>query len=236
MPRRWLERFLALTALSLVLASGARADILTLRSGEDFDGVIRQIADGQVQMEIGGALRMFDILDVDAIEFNTPHLLPTDDRALGHFLTDLDSQEVVENFAELDATAIEIRALMAAARANWEAREPIAPEEEDAWDRVRADFRRPLARYQEVLADLYFHVMAKVDEYDRLAREADDIYVGVRGVLNVGSPLLPSGEGEIEPEGYVPARWYDMIFYEGYRRGYEDAYPPEGQGGDEVDE
>lgn len=236
MPARWLERSIALTTLSLVLASGASADILTLQSGEELDGVIRQIADGQVQMDVGGTLRMFDILDVDAIEFNTPHLLPTDERALDHFLTDLDSQEVVENFAELDVAAIEIRALMAAARTNWEAREPIAPEEEDAWDQMREDFRRPLARYQEVLSDLHFHVMAKVDEYDRFAREADDIYVGVRGVLNAGSPLLPDGEGEIEPEGYVPARWYDMIFYEGYRRGYEDAYPLEGLENDDVDE
>jgi hypothetical protein len=227
---------ITLAILTLAFAASGHADILTLKSGEDFDGVIRQIADGKVQMQMGTEVRTFNVLDVDAIEFNTPHLLDSADRALDHFLTDLDAQEVVENFAELEATREEISEHMDAARTGWTARQPIAPEEEEAWDRAREDFARPLSRYQEVLGDLYFHVLAKVDEYNRLAREADDIYVGVRGAFNVGASLLPDGEGELQPEGYVPASWYDMIFYEGYRRGYEDAYPAEGYPDDQPEE
>jgi hypothetical protein len=55
----------------------------------------------------------FAILEVESMNFDTPHLVSTGTAlAMDHFLTDIDAQEVVENFAEMEATARELDTLI----------------------------------------------------------------------------------------------------------------------------
>jgi hypothetical protein len=195
-----------------------------MRNGDFYEGIIQEIADGEVRVEINRELMTFDIRDVESMNFDTPHLIETGDAAMDHFLADLDAQEIVEGFAELDETAAELERMLQQVRTYWEAREPIESREVQAWEAARDTFRRPLSRYQEVLNDVYFHLLARVDEYNAITQEADDIYVGVRGIFQVGSPLLPDGMEELSLREYVPASWYDTIFYDGYNIGYNEAY------------
>ena len=77
-----------------------------------------------------------------------------------------------------------------------------------------------MSRYQELLNDVYFHALARVDEYNVIAEEARDVYVGVKGVFKVGSPLLPDGMGQLPLRKYVLTNWYDTIYFEGYNEAY----------------
>ena len=225
MYRRLLsQRTVMAVILMLVSASTIYADRIPMRNGDIYEGIIEEIAGGQVRVEINRELMTFDSRDIESMSFDTPHLIDPGNTAMDHFLADLDSQEIVEGFAELDQTASELERLMAQARMYWEAREPIESREIQAWEAARDTFRRPLSRYQEILNDVYFHVLARVDEYNAITREADDIYVGVRGIFQVGSPLLHDGMDELSLRKYVPAAWYDTIFYDGYNSGYDDAY------------
>jgi hypothetical protein len=76
--------------------------------------------------------------------------------------------------------------------------------------------------YQEILNDLYFHVLGRVDEYNGLMKQASKMYVGIKGV-RIGSSLVPSDTERLPLRKYVPATWYDTIFYDGYNLGYSDA-------------
>lgn len=219
-------RSLALVVLMMIsVAPIVHADTLILRNGDFYQGIIQEVEGGEVHMEVNRDVLVFDILDVQTMNFDTPHLLATGaDPAMEHFLSDLDSQEVVETFAQMDEAAEELQTLITQVRMYWEAREPIEPREEQAWEAARDRFRRPLSRYQELLNDLYFHVLARVDEYNDISAAADDIYVGVRGAFNVGAHLLPDGMDQLSLRSYVPASWYDTIYYDGYNVGYYDAY------------
>ena len=86
-----------------------------------------------------------------------------------------------------------------------------------------------MAEYQESLNELYFHVLGKVDEYNSLMKEADSIYVGVRGWFQVGSSLIAPDVKKLPLKKYVPANWYDTIFYEGYNQGYNEAFEKYGE-------
>ena len=102
-------------------------------------------------------------------------------------------------------------------------------EDTGSWfDRFHARKRpyamKPLTLYQELLNDLYFHVLAKVDEYNTLAGDARKVYVGVKGPFNVGSPLVPADLAKLPLRKYVPATWWDTIYFDGYNMGYEDGY------------
>lgn len=220
---RWMTPLVAVSIVAFVPV--VEADTLQLRNGDFYQGIIQEVSGGQVQMEVSREVLTFDILDVESMKFDTPHLLATGaDPAMEHFLSDLESQEVVQTFAELDSTAEELQRLMTQVRMYWEARQPIDAREEQAWEAARDRFRRPMSRYQELLNDLYFHFLARVDEYNSIANDADDIYVGVRGVFNIGAPLLPDGMDQLSLRRYVPTGWYDTIYYEGYNSGYYDAF------------
>ncbi|MBI4445827.1 MAG: hypothetical protein HY645_07940 [Acidobacteria bacterium] len=92
------------------------------------------------------------------------------------------------------------------------------------WEAEKERFAGNLSWYQEVLNELYFHVLARVDEYNTLVQEAHHMYVGVKGIFNVGSPLVPSSMKRLPLKKYVPAQWYDTIFYDGYYLGYNEGY------------
>ena len=219
---RWLVP--AVVCLFLVVPA-LQADTIQMKNGDQFAGIILKIDKGVVTVEVNRNEMTLDILDIESMNFDTPHLMSTGtDLAMDHFLSDVEVQEIVENFAELDSAAIELRRMLDQIEAYWIKKQPIEGGEKASWEAARDTFRRPLSRYEELLNDLYFHVLVRVDEYNTIAANANDLYVRVKGVFNVGSPLLPDNMTALPLRRYVPGSWYDTIFYEGYNFGYADAY------------
>jgi hypothetical protein len=209
----------------LLTVPTAAADTVTFKDGTQMEGIIKKVAEGRVALEIAGEEKVFDILDVTVMDFTTPHLLPTiSNVSMEHFLADIEAREMVAGMEEIDKAADEIRLRLTQIKGYWEAKEPISPEQLSGWDAAKDTFTRPVNRYQELLNDLYFHVLAKVDQYNDLMREAGKVYVGVKGPFNIGSALVPKELEKLPLRKYVPGAWYDTIYYSGYDRGYEDAY------------
>jgi hypothetical protein len=212
-------------AVFFLLGTSANADIVYMKDGSTIDGVIKKVAAGQVVIEIGPDTKVFDILEIESMDFVTPHLLGVPEGVpIDHFLKDVEAQEIVDNMERLDKTATEIEKLLSQIKIYWLTHEPISADQVKSWEAAKETFRRPLSRYQEVLNDLYFHVLAKIDEYNGLADDAYKVYVGVKGPFNVGSHLVTKENRELPLKKYVPAAWYDTIFYDGYNVGYDDAY------------
>ena len=105
-------------------------------------------------------------------------------------------------------------------RTVWPVRQPIPQDQTRRWDSTKETFQASLARYQELVNDMYLHVLVQVDDYNKLVREGEEVYVGVKGAFHVGSALVPPNLRQLQAEKIVPKNWYDTIFYEGYRRGY----------------
>jgi hypothetical protein len=211
--------------LLFLLNVTAQADTLLLQDGTTVEGIIKKVVKGQVVVEIGGEIKVFEILDIESMDFTTPHLVGGPEGIpIDHFLKDVEAQEIVENMEQLEKTSGDIEKLIVQIRKYWKAREPISSEEERSWEAAKETFRKPLSRYQELMNDLYFHVLAKVDKYNLLMKAASDIYVGVKGPFNVGSALVPKEVRQLPLKKYVPAAWYDTIFYDGYNLGFDDAY------------
>jgi hypothetical protein len=136
----------------------------------------------------------------------------------------MEAQEMAGHFTAVEKAAADTRLLIDQTKKQWTDRKTVATGDVPQWEAAKERFRAPLSRYQENLNDLYFHVLGKVDEYNRLTKEANQIYVGVKGIFNVGSPLIPKELEKLPLKKYVPGNWYDTIFYEGYDRGYREAY------------
>jgi hypothetical protein len=201
----------------------ARADVVMFKDGTSIEGVIARVEKGTVYLKVENEEKTFDILLVESMNFNTPHLVPTLPKnvPVDHFLKDVEAQEIVRNMKDLESTAAEIRRKAAQIRTYWMSKQPIASSEVKGWDAAKEDFRKPLARYQELLNDLYFHVLSRVDEYNFIIEDSHKIYVGVKGI-RIGSPLV--AKDQLPLRNYVPGAWYDTIFYEGYNVGYNDGY------------
>ena len=211
--------------LALFIASpAARADILTLKNGATVEGIIKKVEAGNVYVLVDKEEETYNILEIESMDFNTPHLLADATNVpLEHFMKDIEAQEMVRNIEQLEKSSADIRRKLEHVRTYWGAGEPITAKEKKIWDATKEDFRKPLALYQELLNDLYFHVLAKVDEYNALTAEARKVYVGVKGI-RIGSSLITSDMQKLPLRKYVPTAWYDTIFYEGYNRGYDDAF------------
>ncbi len=204
-----------LLSLMVLLGTSANADIVYLNDGTTIEGVIKKVAAGQVMVQVGEETRTFDILAVESMDFTSSHLVD---------VKDVDAQEIVANIQQLEKTSVEIEKLLMQIKTFWMLQEPIAAERSGSWEAAKETFRRPLNKYQELLNDLYFHVLAKVDTYNLLMKDAGDVYVGVKGPFKIGSPLVGRETRELPLKKYVPAAWYDTIFYDGYNVGYDDAY------------
>jgi uncharacterized protein YkvS len=206
------------------IAPASFADILKFKDGTEREGVIKKVETGRVFVLVGTEMHEYDILTIDSMEFNTPHILTsTANVPMEHFLKDVEAQEVVRNFEELEKTEREVRSMLTDIRAYWNRIQPIPSSELKSWEMEKEEFRKPLSRYQEVLNDLYFHFLARVDGYNSIAGEASDVYVGVKGI-RTGSSLVPKDMRKLPLTKYVPGAWYDTIYFDGYNRGYEDAY------------
>jgi hypothetical protein len=205
-------------------APSLKADTVKFKDGSETEGVIKKVEAGKVSMLIGTENKVFNILDIESMDFNTPHLLADATKLpVDHFLKDVEAQEVVRNFAELERAEADVKSMLASIQNFWSVAQPIVASEVPEWEKEKEEFRKPLSRYQEVLNDIYFHILAKVDTYNEMAKDASKVYVGVKG-LRVGSPLITKEMSKLPLTKYVPAQWWDTIFYEGYNQGYEEAY------------
>ena len=221
---RILSLFTVLTLALVLSAPPAAADMVKFKTGAELEGVIKKVEAGMVFVQIGNEEKTFNILDIESMDFNTPHLLAgAASVPLEHFLKDIEAQEIVLNIEQLEKTATEIQKKLGQIRMHWAARQPITAAELPGWEAAKEEFGKPLSRYQELLNDTYFHVLSQVDEYNLMATEASKVYVGVKGIRS-GSPLVSKDMAKLPLKKYVPATWWDTIFYEGYNRGYDDAY------------
>lgn len=223
----WIRTIILFTILNVALFLGAPAsiaDTVKFKDGTELDGVIKKVESGRVFILVGNEEKDFSILKIQSMDFNTPRLLTnTGDLPVEHFMKNIEAQEVVRNFEQLERTEAEVRSMLVGIRAYWNRTQPVPASELPGWEMEKEEFRRPLARYQEILNDLYFHVLARVDGYNAVAREASEIYVGVKGI-KTGSALIPKDMKKLPLTKYVPATWYDTIYFDGYNRGYEEAY------------
>ena len=223
-PRYTLLIVIGLFLQLFPIARPAAADKVQLSDGRAVDGIVKKIEKGQVTIDVGGEPQTFDVLQISGIDFDTPRLTEGTPRLpVEHFLGDMETQEMVKHVKGVEDAAASIRSLIDQTKKEWANQRSISPEDTVKWTNAKENLYAPLSRYQESLNDLYFHVLGKVDEYNELMKEADSVYVGVKGWFNVGSSLVPSGMEKLPLKKYVPGEWYDTIFFEGYDRGYSEA-------------
>jgi hypothetical protein len=201
--------------------SSATADTLKLKDGTKLEGVIKKIEGARVYALINAKMKVLDLRVIEVMEF-TPDPISKFKVPSERFTTESEAREMVRNIEQLDKSAEEIQVMLSQMRLYWATRQPIDRKEEQAWAAAKETFRQPVMAYQEVLNDLYFHVLARVDEYNSLMQDASKLYVGIKGI-RFGSPLIPSELEELPLKKYVPGAWYDTIFYEGYNAGSADA-------------
>ena len=224
------NRWLILAGIALLLAPMAMADQLELKDGTKIDGVVQKVEKGQVSVLVAGETKAFDILQVANIEFDTARMTAGTPRLpLEHFLASIEAQEMIGHFKKVEDAAGKVRGLLGQTRKEWGDHKSVAFDQTAKWETAKERFSTPMAEYQDSLNDLYFHVLGKVDEYNGLMKEADAIYVGVKGWFSVGSSLIPPDVKKLPLKKYVPANWYDTIFYDGYNQGYNEAFEKYGQ-------
>lgn len=204
MNERYLAIVVALALALFVIVSPAAADTLKLKDGTSIEGVIKKVEAGKVFVAIKDETKAFNLSAVDSMDFNS------------------EAREIVRNMQELDKAAAEIKRLLSQTQTDWIAKQPIDPKDEPAWLAAKETFRKPLLLYQEILNDLYFRVLGRVDEYNGLMKQASKMYVGIKGV-RVGSSLVPADVERLPLRKYVPAAWFDTIFVDAYNLGYSDA-------------
>jgi hypothetical protein len=212
---------LSVAGMSLV----AHADRIELKDGTQVTGIIKKVEKGQVLVQVGTQVRTFEILSVSSMDFDTPRLLQGTPRLPAeHFMAPMEALEMAGHLDAVEKAAADTKRLIEQTKKQWGDRKNISASDVPQWELAKERFQAPLSRYQENLDDLYFHVLGKVDEYNHLTKEANQIYVGVKGIFNIGSSLIPKEIEKLPLKKYVPANWYSTIFYQGYDRGYHDAY------------
>src|SRR5687767_6620669 len=96
-----IRRLALLAVLSGALVFGSRAsyaDTLRFTNGTEVEGVIKKVECGKVFVVLGEEERVFDILDIESMDFNTPHMQPIRANVpLDHFLKSIEAQEMVRN-------------------------------------------------------------------------------------------------------------------------------------------
>lgn len=190
------------------------------------EGIITKLEGGKVFINLSGdnaGVREIELREIASVNFDTPHLTPGAAKVpLEHFMKDLDAQEIVRVSRDMNQARQDARAELGKIKTNWAARQPVEKDQIARWNAAKESFRAPFARYRETVGEMYLHVLARIDDYNKLARDADQVYIGVKGLFNVGSGLVPGDLGERTVKESVPKSWYDQIYFNGYNRGYKE--------------
>ena len=224
------NQWLVLAGILWLLTPLALADQVQLKDGTKFEGTVQKVEKGQVTILVGSETKVIDILQVTDINFDTARMTAGTARLpLEHFLASIETQEMITHFQNVEKTAAQVRQLLEQTKKEWADHKSVAVDQTAKWETAKERFSVPMAEYQESLNELYFHVLGKVDEYNSLMKDADSIYVGVKGWFQVGSSLIAPDVKKLPLKKYVPANWYDTIFYEGYNQGYNEAFEKYGE-------
>ena len=221
-----IARFVCLSLVAAAVCSPiAWADKLTFKDGTEIEAIVKKVERGEVTAQIGEETKVFNILDIAGMEFDAPRGSDVTSQVPGeHFLSSMEAKSVVGHIEAVERAAAEIRQLVDETQQEWGNRSSIESTDLPRWAAGKERFIAPVSDYQDALSDLYVHVLAKVGQYNELMKEANQISVGVRGIFAAGSSLVPKEKQRLPLKKYVPANWYDTIFYEGYNRGYRVAF------------
>jgi hypothetical protein len=190
-----------------------QADTLKLKDGQSISGIVRTIDGGKVTVEIGTQNRIVDILQVEQIDFDTPH---AQDPGIPVKEFTRDAERLIQAEKETQRTFDQIKA-------RWSTRKTVEPNQAQQWNADRERFDTPLSDYRKAIQRMYLDLATHVDRYNDIAQDATKLYVGVKGVLNVGSPLIRDAQRERPLKDFIPGHWYDQIYYEAYKKGFHDA-------------
>lgn len=217
-------RLLGLLLALVFLPTGLWGDTVTMKSGMKVDGIITRIDNGNVSIDIRGNAQTISLDQVEEIDFNTPHVTEgTASKPVEHFTGDAAAAEMAQLFQELEDKRYAMQMLLGQMEGRWLNRPTVSPDEVSEWKADQERFAVPLKEYQETLREIYLHLLAEVDDYNELAREAHALYVGVKGIFNVGSPLIPGDQTELPLREFLPRKLVDQIYFEGYKKGSDTA-------------
>ena len=224
------NQWLVLAGILWLLAPLALADQVQLKDGTKLEGTVQKVEKGQVTILVGSETKVIDILQVTDINFDTARMTSGTARLpLEHFLASMEAQEMITHFQNVEKSAAKLRQLLDQTKQEWGDHKTVAVDQTAKWEAAKERFSAPMAEYHEALNELYFHVLGKVDEYNSLMKQADSIYVGVKGWFQAGSSLIAPDVKKLPLKKYVPANWYDTIFYDGYNQGYNEAFEKYGE-------
>jgi hypothetical protein len=199
-------------------------DTVILKSGPPVKGIVQRMEAGKVTITVDGQPRTLDILAIDHIEFDTPHFTDAAQSSVDdHFKGSWDVKEMNRLATEMRKAQQETEAMLRDIKTRWQNQRELDRNQTQLWAAERERFSSPLARYRAALDEIYLHVAAQVDEYNRLAKDGNAFYIGVRGLLNTGSPLVQQDKRELDPKEVLPRGWWDQIYYQGYTKGFKDA-------------
>jgi hypothetical protein len=207
------------TILFLSLPLFVYGDSIKLKDGQTISGIVRTIDGGKVTIDIGGQPRVVDILQVEQIDFDTPHA--QDAPAVG--VDDIPVREFTRVAEQLIRAEKETQRTFGQIKARWSTRKSVEPDQTQQWNADRERFDAPMTDYRKAIHQMYLDLAAHVDRYNEIAQDATKLYVGVKGLLNVGSPLIRDNQRERPLKDFMPGHWYDQIYYEAYKKGFNDA-------------
>jgi len=212
-----------IASLFLVLLTAASADTIKLKNGQPLEGIIKKVENGKVTVQVGAETRTVDILQVESMNFDTPHLSDNADAGeLTALMKDKDAQSLMRLSLALKLARQDLRSQLDQIEKDWKTGQPVSRDQARRWEGAKESFQVPMKRYEAILRSMYLDVLARIDDYNAFATEADKVYVGVKGLFSVGSPLLSDEQKEIAAKKVVPKAWYDKIFFDGYSRGYKE--------------
>jgi hypothetical protein len=192
-------------------------DSLKLKDGSTVKGVVRTIAGGNVTLETDGRNRVIPVLQVNEIDFDTPHadeVKGSADKTVNQFTKDAEAMVKARQSARTQLDQIKGR---------WSNRKSVDKNQTSQWSAEKERFEPPFATYRKSIQGLYRDLAANIDNYNKMAAEANDVYIGVKGLLNVGSPLIPDDQRELQLKQFLPGTWYDELYYDAYTKGFKDA-------------
>ena len=108
-------------------------------------------------------------------------------------------------------------------KGRWAGKKSVEKNQTSQWSAEKERFQPPFSSYRKAIQELYRDVAAHIDNYNKMAAEANDVYIGVKGIFNVGSPLIPDDQRELQIKQFLPGTWYDELYYAAYAKGFKDA-------------